>query len=70
MRAAYNSVRHHDGFGSARVDEREHFFGNVGIIPDIDALGEPASKIDEVGIISRHDSDGELGGYGIVRAIV
>jgi len=67
---ADNSISHHDGSGSGSVDEREHFFCNAGIIADIGAFGEPAPKVlRDVGILSRPDADGELGGSGIVRAI-
>src|SRR5260370_23317370 len=53
----------------AAVDEREHFFCYAGIIADIGSFGEPASKVGSVGILCRHDADGELGGSGIVWAI-
>src|SRR5271167_3945824 len=59
---ADNSVCHHDGPSSGRVDEREHFFCHAGIIADIGPFGEPASKIGSFGILCRHDADGELGG--------
>jgi len=55
--------------GSCRVDEREHFFCYAGIIADISAFGEPASKVGSVGILGRHDADGELGGSGIVWVV-
>ena len=45
MRTADNPVRHHDGLGSGRVDERKHLFCYTGIIADICPLGEPAPKI-------------------------
>src|SRR4029077_6511411 len=69
VRTAANSVRHHDGPSSGRVDQREHFFCYAGIIADIGPFGEPASKIGSFGILCRHDADGELGGSGIVWAI-
>ena len=69
MRTADNSVRHHDGPSSGRVDEREHFFCYAGIIADIGSFGEPASKVGSVGILCRHDADGELAGSGIIWAI-
>ena len=50
----------------ARVDERDHFFCYAGIISDIGRFGEPASKVGSIGILCRHDADGELGGSGIV----
>src|SRR5215831_8717455 len=66
---ADNSVCHHDGPGSGRVDECEHFFRNAGIVANIGPFGEPASKVHNVGILGRHDADSELGGSGIVWAI-
>jgi hypothetical protein len=60
VRAADNSVRHHDGPSSGRVDEREHFFCYAGIIADIGSFCEPALKVGGVGIRCRHDADGEL----------
>jgi len=38
VRAADDFVRHHDGPGTGRREEREHFFGNVGIVADIGPL--------------------------------
>ena len=38
VRAADNFVRHHDGPGTGRRDEREHFVDNVSIIADIGPL--------------------------------
>jgi hypothetical protein len=55
--------------GSDPVDEREHFFCNADVIANIGPLGEPAPEIRDVGVFSRHNADGELGGSGIVRAI-
>ena len=52
--------------GSCRVDEREHFFCYAGIIADISAFGEPASKLGSFGILCRNNADGELGGSAIV----
>ena len=69
VRTADNSVCHHDGPSSGRVDEREHFICYAGIIADIGPFGEPASKIGSFGILCRHDADGELGGYSIVWAV-
>jgi len=66
VRTADNSVRHHNGPSSGRVDEREHFFCYAGIITDIGPFGEPASKVGGFGILCRHDADGELSGSGIV----
>src|SRR5262245_15107063 len=56
---ADDSVRHYDGPCSGRVDEREHFFRNAGIVADICLFGEPASKIRNGGTFSRHDADGD-----------
>ena len=69
MRTADNPVRRHDGLGSGRVDEREHFFCYTGIVADIGPFGEPASKVGCFGILCRHDADSELGGSGIVWAV-
>jgi hypothetical protein len=69
VRTADNSVCHHDGPSSCRVDQREHFFCYAGITADIGPFGEPASKIGSFGILCRHDADGELGGSGIVWAV-
>jgi hypothetical protein len=69
VRTADNSVRHHNGPSSGRVDEREHFFCYAGIIADIGPFGELTSNIGSFGILCRHDADGELGGYGIVWAV-
>jgi hypothetical protein len=69
VRTADNTVRHHDGLSSGRVDEREHFFCYTRIITDIGPFGEPASKISSLGILCRHDADGELGGSSIVWAV-
>jgi hypothetical protein len=38
VRAADDCVCHYDGPGTSRRDEREHFFGNVGIVADIGSL--------------------------------
>src|ERR1700730_5247821 len=51
-----------DLVSSGCVDEREHFFCYTRIITDIGPFGEPASKISSLGILCRHDADGELGG--------
>jgi len=69
VRTADNSVRHHNGHSSGRVDEREHFFCYAGIIMDIGPFGEPASKVGGFGILCRHDADGELSGSGIVWSV-
>ena len=69
VRTADNSVRHHNGPSSGRVDEREHFFCHAGIITDIGPFGEPASKVGGFGILCRHDADGELSGSGIVWSV-
>jgi len=69
MWTADNSVRHHDGPGSGCVDEREHFFRDAGFVADIGPFGEPASKVRDVDILSRHDADRELGGSGIVWTV-
>ena len=69
MWTADNSVGHHNGPGSGRVDEREHFFGNAGIVANIGPFVEPASKVRDVRILGRHDTDGELGGSGVIWAI-
>jgi hypothetical protein len=42
VRTPDNSVRHHNGPSSGRVDKREHFFCYTGMIADIGAFGEPA----------------------------
>jgi hypothetical protein len=54
---ADNSVRHHDGPGSRRVDEREHFLYHVGIVADVGLIEEPTSKVRNVGILGRHNAD-------------
>jgi len=38
VRAADDCVCHYDGPGTSRRDEREHFFGNVGIVADIGSV--------------------------------
>ena len=52
VRTAENSVRHHNGLSSGRVDEREHFFCYTGIIADIGPFGEPAPKICGLGMLA------------------
>ena len=69
VRAADDFVRHHDRFSTGRRDEREHFFGNVGIVADIDSLREPAPKFRSVGMLGRHDAGREVGCRAIVRAV-
>ena len=44
VRAADDSVCHHDGPSSGRLDEREHFLCHTGIIADVGPFGEPATK--------------------------
>ena len=68
VRTADNSVRHHNGHSSGRVDEREHFFCYAGIIADIGPFGEPAPKICGLGMLRRNNADRELGCRPIVRA--
>jgi len=68
VRTADNSVRHHNGPSSGRVDEREHFFWYTGIIADIGPFGEPAPKICGLGMLRRNNADRELGCRPIVRA--
>jgi hypothetical protein len=67
--AAYNSIRHHDGHGPSRLNEREHFFRNAGIVADIGPFGGPTSKVCDVDILSRKDADRKLGGGGVVWAV-
>jgi hypothetical protein len=69
VRTADNSVRHHNGPSSGRVDEREHFFCYTGIIADIGPFGEPAPKICGLGMLRRNNADRELGCRPIVRAV-
>jgi hypothetical protein len=69
VRTADNSVLHHNGPSSSRVGEREHFFCYAGIITDIGPFGEPASKVCDIDILSRHDADGELGGSCMVWTV-
>ena len=69
VRTADNSVRHHNGPSSGRVDEREHFFCYTGIIADIGPFGEPAPKICGLGMLRRNNADRELGGSGNVWAV-
>ena len=69
VRTAENSVRHHNGLSSGRVDEREHFFCYTGIIADIGPFGEPAPKICGLGMLRRNNADRELGCRPIVRAV-
>lgn len=69
VRTADNSVRHHDGPSSGRVDEREHFLCYTGIIADIGPFGEPAPKICGLGMLRRNNADRELGCRPIVRAV-
>ena len=68
VRTAENSVRHHNGLSSGRVDEREHFFCYTGIIADIGHFGEPSPKICGLGMLRRNNADRELGCRPIVRA--
>ena len=58
--AAYNSLRHDDGHNPSRLNEREHFFRNTGIVADIGPFGEPTSKVRDLDILSRKDADGSL----------
>ena len=69
MRTADNSVRHHDGLGSGRVDKRKHLFCYTGIIADICPFGEPAPKTCGLGMLRRNNADRELGCRGIVRSV-
>ena len=69
MRTADNSVRHHDGLGSGRVDERKHLFCYTGIFADICPFGEPAPKVCGLGMLRRNNADRELGCRPIVRAV-
>jgi len=62
-------VRHHNGPGSGRVDEREHSFCYTGIMAGIGPFGEPSPKI----LWPRHAPPvrcrRELGCRPIVRAV-
>jgi hypothetical protein len=69
MWTADDSIGHHHRLGSGRLDEGPDFLRNGGIVPDIDTLGEPASKVRNVGILGLHNAHGEFGRPGIVRAI-
>ena len=69
VRTADNSVRHHNGPSSGRVDEREHFFCYAGIIADIGPFGEPAPKICGLGMLRRYDADVSLVAARFVRAV-
>jgi len=69
VRAADDSVCHHDGPSSGRLDEREHFLCHTGIIADIGPFGEPAPKICGLGMFRRNNTDRELGCRPIVRAV-
>jgi hypothetical protein len=66
---AYNSVRHHDGPGTSRLEECEHFFRNSSIAADIGPFGEPTPKVCDVDILGRHDANRELRGCGVVWAV-
>jgi len=67
--AAYNSLRHHDGHDPSRLNEREHFFRNAGIVADVGPFGEPTSKVRDLDILSRKDADRKLSGGGVVWAV-
>ena len=69
VRTADNSVGHHNGPGSGRVDEREHFFCYTGIMADIGPFGEPSPEIYGLGMLRRNNADRELGCRPIVRAV-
>src|SRR5271163_3994218 len=69
MRAADDSVHHYHRLGTGRVDERQHFLGNSGIVADIGAVGQPALEVRDLGMFRRHNADRELGGCGVVQAV-
>jgi len=66
---SYNSVRHHDGPGTSRLEECERFFCNASIRADIGPFRQPTPKICDVEILGRHDADRELRGCGVIWAV-
>ena len=69
VRAADDTVCHHNGPSCGRIYEREHFFCYAGIVADIGAFGEPAPKICGLGMLRRNNANRELGCRPIVRAV-